>query len=133
MTTPKIKAERPLSPHLQIYKWQITMAMSILHRMTGVALSLGALVFALWLYAAAYDPGLYKQVVTFFASTLGLVFLVGWSAAFYYHMCNGIRHLFWDAGKGFEIGTMTKSGVFVLLLTIVMTVCTWATVLGGQS
>lgn len=107
------------------------MATSILHRITGVGLAAGSLALALWLYAAGYDPKLFREVSTFFAGTIGLILLVGWSAAFYYHLGNGIRHLFWDAGYGYTIPVMNKSGVFVFLFTGLMTGLTWAFVFGA--
>ncbi len=95
-----VKHPRPLSPHLQIYKPQSSSVLSILHRITGVFLSLGSLLLAVWIFAAAYDERLYDSLGGFFRSLIGTLALIAWSGAFYYHLCNGIRHLFWDAGKG---------------------------------
>lgn len=129
-STSDIHQQRPLSPHLQVYKWEISMTMSILHRITGVALSVGTLVLALWLWTIAYGGPLSECIYGFFASTLGQLALIGWSAALYYHLGNGIRHLFWDMGKGFAIPTMIKSGYAVFLFTIATTAGTWMYVYG---
>ena len=103
-------ADRPLSPHLQIYRWQLTSVLSILHRATGVALSAGAILLVWWLVAAASGPEVYEGVEDFLGSWLGLLLLFGWTAALFYHLCNGIRHLVWDAGHGFGLATTYASG-----------------------
>lgn len=131
MTTPKLKAERPLSPHLLIYRPQISSVMSILHRITGVALSAGSLLLAYWLYTAAYDPTAFRELAECLQSTVGMIALFGWSAAFYYHLCSGIRHMMWDTGKGFELSNMHKTGYLVLAATALLTAVTWALILGG--
>lgn len=106
------------------------MTMSILHRITGVALSAGLLVLALWLWTLAYGGPLSECIYNFFGSIYGQVLLIGWSAALYYHLGNGIRHLFWDAGYGFKIQTMIRSGWSVLLFTALTTAGTWLYVYG---
>ena len=106
------------------------MTLSILHRATGVALSAGALVLALWLWSVAYGGPLSECMFSFFSSMLGQIFLIGWSASFYYHLCNGIRHLVWDAGYGFELKNMANSGVAVVVLTLAATSGTWCYVYG---
>ena len=116
---------RPLSPHLQIYKPQITSGVSILHRMTGFFLSIGTLHLAYWLGALAYGPDAFAAAQEFFTSWLGYLILFGWSGCFFYHLCNGIRHLFWDVGMGFEIEQTEKSGVWVFIGTAVLTVLAW--------
>jgi succinate dehydrogenase / fumarate reductase, cytochrome b subunit len=126
------EVQRPLSPHLGIYKPQISSVLSILHRMSGVFLSLGSLMFAAWIFFAAYDSVAYEWVNVAFSSTLGTMLLIAWSAAFYYHASNGVRHLFWDMGKGFAVHTMTKSGIAVLCMTATCTVITWMIILGGE-
>ena len=83
---------RPLSPHLQVYRWQLTSVLSILHRATGVALSVGTVLLVWWLVAAAEGPEAYAQVQGFLGSWVGLVLLFGWSVALHYHLCNGLRH-----------------------------------------
>ncbi len=121
----QIKSKRPLSPHLQIYKPQITSVMSILHRLTGAFLSLGSLVMAYWFYAAAYDMESYEFVYNCFTSIIGRIALIAWSAAFYYHLCNGIRHMFWDMGKGFELDALRRTGLMVLAVSSILTSATW--------
>jgi succinate dehydrogenase / fumarate reductase, cytochrome b subunit len=115
------QAERPLSPHLQIYKWQLTMAMSILHRATGLALAGGTIFLVWWLLAAASGDQAFAAADWFFGSWLGLIFLFGWCFCFFYHLCNGIRHLAWDAGYGFEIRAAYASGYVVTAAAIVLT------------
>jgi succinate dehydrogenase / fumarate reductase cytochrome b subunit len=112
---------RPLSPHLQIYRWPVTMATSIAHRVTGVALSAGTLLLAWWLVAAALGPETYHTFAACAANPLGQIVLFGlvWSLAF--HLLNGIRHLAWDIGVGFEVSTANRSGVAVALLSLVAT------------
>lgn len=116
---------RPLSPHLQIYRWQITMLMSIAHRITGVALAVGTLLLVWWLVALAAGPAAFAQAQGFIGSWFGLLLLFGWSVALFYHLCNGIRHLIWDAGRGFEISSMYASGYAVLAATAALTVIAW--------
>lgn len=117
---------RPLSPHLSIYRWPITMTLSILHRATGLALSVGLIVLVAWLFSAASGPESYSLVVSTLDSTFGRVCLAGWSFAFFFHLSNGIRHLVWDAGFGFEIRQANASAWFVLLLALVLTTLFWA-------
>lgn len=125
----RIQDQRPLSPHLLIYRPQISSMLSILHRITGVALSFGLILFAAWVWAAAYSPDCYADIQAFAASIIGKLFLFGWTVAFYYHLGNGIRHLNWDMGRGFSIPEMTRSGWLVVLFTLAMSVFTWAIVL----
>ncbi len=121
--------KRPISPHLQIYKPQITSALSIFHRITGFVLSLGLVLFAIWLYAAEYDAELLNSVHNFAGSWIGMLLLFGWSFAFYYHMANGIRHLIWDSGRMLEISDATKGGFVVLGFTIGSTISSWIYIL----
>ena len=120
-----MSAERPLSPHLQIYRWQLTSVLSILHRMTGVALSVGTLLLAWWLVALASGEESYNAAQGFIGSFLGKLLLLGWSFAVFYHLANGIRHLFWDAGYGFEIKTTYASGWTVVGASALLTVLAW--------
>ncbi len=117
---------RPLSPHLQVYRPQITSMLSILHRITGVALGIGTVLFTYWLTAAAYGPDAFDRAQGVMGSWFGLLVLFGFTFALYYHLCNGIRHMFWDIGMGYEMTTLRRSGWFVVLVTIVMTTATWA-------
>lgn len=116
---------RPLSPHLQIYKPQLTSVLSISHRITGVALSLGTLLLVAWIAATAKGPDAYAIVAGFMRNPIGLLLLFGWSLALFYHFANGIRHLFWDAGYGFEIGNAYRSGWIVVGATLVLTALAW--------
>ncbi len=115
------QAERPLSPHLQIYKWPLTMATSILHRGTGLALAVGTIFLVWWLAAAASGEQAFAPAQWFFGSWLGLIFLFGWCFCFFYHLCNGIRHLVWDAGHGFEIQSAYRASQIVIAAAIVLT------------
>lgn len=122
MTT---RSERPLSPHLQVYRPQLTSALSIFHRITGVFLALGTLLLTAWVVAAATGPDAFAAVQGFIGSILGYLLLLGWSAALFYHLANGIRHLFWDAGYGFELANVYRSGYAVLIATGVLTLLAW--------
>jgi succinate dehydrogenase / fumarate reductase cytochrome b subunit len=117
--------KRPLSPHLQIYQPQLTSLMSISHRLSGVFLSLGTVVLACWLIAAASGAESYQQAQDLLGSFLGLLLLFGWSFALFYHLCNGIRHLFWDIGLGMDIKMVYLSGKLVLLASFVLTALVW--------
>lgn len=125
--------ERPLSPHLQVYRWQITMVMSILHRATGVALTVGAFGLAWWLLAMAAGGEQAAGAAAWLASPLGRIGLFGFSLALVYHLLNGIRHLLWDIGWGFEIPEVYKSGYAVAVLTVVLTAVIWFLALGGAA
>ena len=116
---------RPLSPHLQVYRWQITMAMSIAHRITGIMLAGGTLLLVWWLVALAMGPVAYGRAQGFIASPIGILMMFGWTVALFYHLANGIRHLFWDAGYGFDIPTVYRSGYAVLALTVLLTIAAW--------
>jgi len=122
---------RPLSPHLQVYRWQITMLMSILHRATGVALVVGAFGLAWWLLAVAAGGEAYAAAAACVASPFGMVMLFGFSLALVYHLLNGIRHLLWDAGWGFEIPEVYRSGYVVFGLTVLLTALIWVVALRG--
>jgi succinate dehydrogenase / fumarate reductase cytochrome b subunit len=119
---------RPLSPHLGIYRWQLTMTLSIVHRATGIALAVGSLLVVALLLALAYGPESYAKVQAFCASPFGLLLLFGWSWSLCFHLCNGIRHLAWDTGWGFEIPKAYFTGWSVVLLSLVMTALIWVCV-----
>lgn len=123
--------ERPLSPHLQIYRWTLTMAMSILHRATGVALAVGTLMVIWMLLAAASGEAAFAQFQSFNSSLIGQFMLFGWTVSLFYHMGNGVRHLFWDFGVGFEIPTAYRSGYAVLAFTALLTGIVWLPVILG--
>lgn len=116
---------RPLSPHLQIYRWQLTSVLSILHRASGVWLAAGAILLVWWLGAAANGPVAYAGAQAFVGSWLGLVLLFGWSVALFYHLCNGLRHLWWDTGHGLELPSVYAGGWIVVGATIALTVIAW--------
>jgi succinate dehydrogenase / fumarate reductase cytochrome b subunit len=116
---------RPLSPHLSIYRWPITMVLSILHRATGVAMSIGLIVFATWLMQAAAGPEAYLGFTSTMSSLVGRLLLVGWSFAFFFHVGNGVRHLFWDSGRGFEKQQANRSAWFVIAFAVVATAIFW--------
>lgn len=119
------KTKRPLSPHLQIYKPQLTSVMSILHRLCGAALAVG-LVLVVWLLlAAATGESAYDQVIAFCNTMLGKAMLFGWSVALFYHLSNGIRHLFWDTGRLFDLDNAYRAGYLVLASTVILTGLTW--------
>lgn len=117
--------QRPLSPHLQVYRWPPTMLASILNRATGVAISVGTLLLVWWLAAAAAGPGPFATVQGFIASPLGLVLLLGWTASLFYHLFSGIRHLAWDAVVGFDQKTLNPVTYVILGLTAACTVLVW--------
>jgi succinate dehydrogenase / fumarate reductase cytochrome b subunit len=116
---------RPLSPHLQVYRWQITMTLSILHRATGVALSAGTLLLVWWLVAAATSPEAYARVQGFVGSPIGWILLFGWTLALFYHLFAGLRHLTWDAGYGFEKREYHMTGQAVVIAAVACTVVAW--------
>ena len=116
---------RPLSPHLQIYKWQLHMAMSIFHRATGLFLSLGLVALVWWLVAAATGADYFVQVQVYIAHPLGRLILLAFVISLIYHALNGIRHLFYDAGMGYDLETTRKSGRLVIFLTLVLTIGIW--------
>ncbi|MFQ5533660.1 MAG: succinate dehydrogenase, cytochrome b556 subunit [Sphingomonadales bacterium] len=119
-------AERPLSPHVQTYRWRITMATSIMHRITGLALAAGTLLLAWWLLAAASGPEAFAALNAVLAHWLGRLALFGFSWALLYHLSNGIRHLFWDAGLGFDVRTATRTGWAALFGSLLLTLIAWA-------
>ena len=121
----------PLSPHLQIYKWQVPMLMSIVHRGAGIFLSIAALLLAYWLLAISAGPATYAKVLVHIHAWYGTSFLIASVFSLYYHLCNGIRHLFWDAGLGFEIKTAYRSGYTVIVISLLLTIATCALGIGA--
>jgi len=117
--------ERPLSPHLQIYRWPITMATSILHRASGVGLGFGTLLLAWWLVAAAAGPEYFAYVQGVLGSWLGRLILLGFTWALFFHLCNGIRHLVWDIGIGFEKAAASRASWIVIAASVVLTILAW--------
>ena len=117
--------ERPISPHLQVYKPQITSVLSIFHRITGLALTFGLILLVAWIFTLSLGEDYFEYFVMFIKSWFGLLILFGFTFALNYHLCNGIRHLFWDAGYGYEIETVHKSGLAVLGVSFVLTILIW--------
>jgi succinate dehydrogenase / fumarate reductase, cytochrome b subunit len=125
--------ERPLSPHLQVYRRQLTSVMSILHRATGVVLTIGTFGLACWLLAVDAGGERYAHVARVVASPLGILVLFLLSLSLMYHLFNGLRHLFWDMGWGFELGETYRSGWAVTALTVVFTAVIWLAAFGGHA
>ncbi len=135
MTETRQARPRPLSPHLQIYKPLITWVPSITHRVTGIGLGLGMLLVTAWLIALASGPQAFAAMHHFLSSWIGILLLVGFTWALMFHLLNGIRHLAWDVGYGFEVGTARITGWTVVIGSFVLTVLIWALALstGGQA
>lgn len=119
------KDQRPLSPHLQVYKWETHMAMSILHRATGVASALGLVMLSIWLMCVSAGESHWKQANVFFSNPLIILIMFLWSGALIYHFCNGIRHLMWDLGKGLDKADGRKSARYVQIATVALTLILW--------
>ena len=126
------QAKRPVSPHLQVYRWSVTMASSILHRVTGVALGAGTLLLAWWLVAAATSDEAFALVQQCMGSLPGQLVMLGFCWALTYHLFNGLRHLAWDMGYGFELKTAQISGWLVFISSTVVTLAIAAASLGGM-
>ena len=122
---------RPLSPHLQVYKWQVQMVTSILHRATGIALAVGTLLVLWGLVSLAGGEESFNQFKTCIGSPIGLILLFGWSWSLFYHLCNGIRHLVQDAGAGYAISQFVRSSWLSIVGSLVLTVLVWAFVFTG--
>lgn len=116
---------RPLSPHLQVYKPQITSILSITHRITGVALCGGAVLLTYWLMAATYGPEAFATAQAILGSWLGRIVLFGVVFSLWYHLANGIRHLAWDAGWGFDLEKLRMSGMAVIAFSVILTLVTF--------
>ena len=123
-----VSKPRPLSPHLQVYKWQLTSLMSIGHRASGIALSLGSFLIVIWLVALAAGPELLSYVHQVISHWFGQFILFGFSVVLFYHLLNGIRHLSWDLGYGFDISNVYKTGYAVLVASLILTSITWLSV-----
>lgn len=119
------RVPRPLSPHLQIYRWQLTSVMSMLHRISGVTLVAGTLLLTWWLVAAVEGPEEFEVVQGVIGSWYGQAVLLGFTLALFYHLCNGIRHLVWDLGLGLELDAVYRSGRAVIIATVLLTVLSW--------
>ena len=122
MATPS----RPLSPHVRIYRWQISNTLSIMHRASGVVLAVSFALLSIWLISAADGAASYEPISALLHGPLGILALLGFSAAFFFHLLNGIRHLFWDAGLGFERQQSRISGWVVVAGTVLLTLAVTA-------
>lgn len=117
--------DRPLSPDLQIYRPQLTSVLSISHRVTGIAMSACSVLLVAWLIAAASGPQTYSAVQGLMRSWIGLFVLLAGTFSLFFHLCNGIRHLVWDAGHGFLLRTIYASGWTVVAASVVLTIAAW--------
>ena len=124
------KHPRPLSPFM-MYRWQYTMALSFLHRITGIALTVGLLLFIYWLVAAASGEEAYVEAQRVFAHPLAKLALFAFSFAFFYHLMNGVRHLVWDTGHGLERKSARTSGWVAFVGAVILTIFFWALTLSG--
>jgi succinate dehydrogenase / fumarate reductase cytochrome b subunit len=125
MSTPAKPVVRPLSPHLQIYRLPLTALISITHRITGVGLAIGTLLLTYWVVAAASGPAAYGTAMDFISSWFGNLLLLGFSVSLFFHLCNGIRHLVWDAGGSFDLKHAATGNMLVLLGTVILTLGAW--------
>lgn len=118
-------SDRPLSPHISIYRWPLTMTLSILHRATGVVMSIGLIAMTAWLVSAATGPGEYGRFAELMTSLPGWLLMIACSFAFFFHLMNGVRHLVWDTGRGFGIRQANASAYFVIIAASVLTGGFW--------
>ncbi|MGO4503442.1 MULTISPECIES: succinate dehydrogenase, cytochrome b556 subunit [unclassified Dyella] len=127
--------QRPLSPHMGIYKWQVQMVTSIVHRATGIALSVGTLLVLWGVFSLASGEDSYNQFKTCIGSPIGMILLIGWSWALFFHLLNGIRHLIQDGGMGYAIPQFVRSSWLSIIGSVVLTIIVWAYVLtaGGAA
>jgi succinate dehydrogenase / fumarate reductase cytochrome b subunit len=125
LVTPSPAQSRPLAPHLQVYRPQLTSVLSIMHRLTGIALSLGTIPLVIWLGAIAMGQEAYQTISIWFSSPLGITLLLGWAFCFYFHLANGIRHLFWDIGWGYDLKDVYLGGWMVVGCTFGLTILTF--------
>jgi succinate dehydrogenase / fumarate reductase cytochrome b subunit len=127
MSAKPAASNRPLSPFMigPYYRPQITSMLSITHRLTGVALTLGSVFLAVWVLSAAAGPTVYARWEWLAGGIGGKVLLFGWTWALLYHLCNGIRHLVWDTGRAFSLDAVTKGGIVVVVASIISTIAVW--------
>jgi succinate dehydrogenase / fumarate reductase cytochrome b subunit len=126
------QAARPLSPHLQIYRWSWTMAMSIAHRATGVALYAGTVLIAAWLVAAASGPAAFDTAQAIAGSWFGLLVLFGYSFVLLHHMAGGVRHFIWDMGKGYDPQTRMNLAKYSVVVSGGLTLLVWIVALAAR-
>ena len=120
-----MKLERPMSPHLQVYKWQLSSLLSITHRLTSIINLAGISLFAVWICMLFFGENIYIYFETFAKTFIGKFIFIGFSWSFSYHLLNGVRHLFWDMGYGYELKVANLSGIIVLVLSFVLTFLVW--------
>ena len=123
-------SKRPLSPHLQVWKWTLTMTMSILHRTTGIANIVGLVFIVWWLLAAANGPASYATFMVFASSVIGKLMFFGWTFSVYLHMLGGVRHLIMDTGRLLTIENSNKAVLFIWAASVVLTAATWCAIFG---
>jgi len=126
-----MSAQRPLSPHLQIYRHEITSVLSIMHRITGLLLCLGAVIVVAWVLSLAAGPAWHARYAAVVITLPGRLLLLGMVFSLLFHLCNGVRHLFWDMGKGFALSTTTASGWTVVVLSVLGTAYAALRIFGG--
>jgi len=119
------KIDRPLSPYFEIFKWPVPAMLSISHRITGAGLALGAILITIWLFAALSGDDAFALVQRFRDSIIGRLMLFGWLFAFVYHLLNGVRHMRWDAGYGFDLKSTYRSGWILVCSTVIISVLIW--------
>lgn len=124
--------DRPLSPHLQIYRLPLNALLSITHRITGLVLVIGSVLAVMLLIAAASGSQVYAEFHAAMRNWAGTVVLFLFTLALYFHLCTGIRHLFWDAGYGFELHTATRNSWLIIAAATILTVLTWAVALAAD-
>lgn len=117
--------DRPLSPHLQVYRLPLTVVLSITHRLTGLAMAAGVVLLITVLFSVAAGPQAYAAAQGLLDSWLGHLVLIAFTLALYFHLCNGVRHLFWDVGYGFDLDTVDKTAIATLVGAVVLTGLTW--------
>jgi len=120
-----LNKNRPLSPHLQVYKWQLSSLLSITHRLTSIINTAGVTLICFWILSLSMGEDCYKYFAMFSSSIVGKFILVGFTWSFCYHLLNGLRHLFWDMGYGYEIKTANFSGISVLTSSFLLTIILW--------
>ena len=125
------KMERPLSPHLQVYRPQLNSVMSISHRLTGILLGAGTLFLVYWLASLSGGVDHYANIKPLVGSFFGQAVLMGWTFALFYHLCNGVRHLFWDAGYGYALDVAHVSGWIAMMASVILTALLWGVVYLG--
>ena len=118
-------SKNPLSPHLQIYRWQISSLLSIIHRITGILNLLGLIFISAWISSAGIGENLFEYFSVFLKSFIGKFILIGFTWSISYHLLSGIRHFFWDLGYGYEIKTANISGIIVIASSLLLTVFLW--------